>query len=155
PASPSPLTTNGRQAGKSDQRPLASDRRNRRSKHGRRSAAGSHRNPHHGALPPAVITATTQDRLAGAADSATLDSIRRSPIAANRRPPADRSSAIGREKTGMNSGRLRDGVFAVAITLLVLNVHVRGPGHGSLLHQFGDLWPAYAALCVSFFVIGA
>ena len=29
PASPSRLTTNGRQAGKSDQRPLASDRRNR------------------------------------------------------------------------------------------------------------------------------
>ena len=58
----------------------------------------------------------------------------------------------------MDSGRLEtfsDGVFAVAITLLVLNLHVRGPGHGSLLHQFGDLWPAYAALRVSFFVIGA
>jgi uncharacterized membrane protein len=42
----------------------------------------------------------------------------------------------------MDSGRLEtfsDGVFAVAITLLVLNLHVRGPGHGSLLHQFGDL----------------
>lgn len=57
----------------------------------------------------------------------------------------------------MDSARLEtfsDGVFAVAITLLVLNLHVRGPGHGSLVHQFGDLWPAYAALCVSFFVIG-
>jgi uncharacterized membrane protein len=57
----------------------------------------------------------------------------------------------------MDSGRLEafsDGVFAVAITLLVLNLHVRGPSHGSLLHQFGAQWPAYAALCVSFFVIG-
>jgi uncharacterized membrane protein len=57
----------------------------------------------------------------------------------------------------MDSRRLEafsDGVFAVAITLLVLNLHVRGPGHGSLLHQFGDQWPSYAALCVSFFVIG-
>lgn len=57
----------------------------------------------------------------------------------------------------MDGGRLEtfsDGVFAVAITLLVLNLHIRGPGHGSLLRQFGDQWPAYAALCVSFFVIG-
>ena len=57
----------------------------------------------------------------------------------------------------MDSSRLEtfsDGVFAVAITLLVLNLHVRGPGNGSLLHQFGHLWPGYAALCVSFFVIG-
>jgi uncharacterized membrane protein len=57
----------------------------------------------------------------------------------------------------MDSGRLEtfsDGVFAVAITLLVLNLHVRGPGHGSLLHQFGEQWPSYAAACVSFFVIG-
>jgi uncharacterized membrane protein len=46
----------------------------------------------------------------------------------------------------MDRGRLEtfsDGVFAVAITLLVLNVHVRGPGHGSLLHQLGNPWPAY------------
>jgi uncharacterized membrane protein len=57
----------------------------------------------------------------------------------------------------MDSGRLEafsDGVFAVAITLLVLNLHVPGPGHGSLAHQFAHLWPAYAALLVSFFVIG-
>jgi TMEM175 potassium channel family protein len=57
----------------------------------------------------------------------------------------------------MDTGRLEafsDGVFAVAITLLVLNLHVRGPGHGSLARQFGAGWPAYAALFVSFFVIG-
>ena len=36
----------------------------------------------------------------------------------------------------MDSDRLEtfsDGVFAVAITLLVLNLRVRGPGHGSLV----------------------
>jgi hypothetical protein len=57
----------------------------------------------------------------------------------------------------MDSGRLEtfsDGVFCVAITLLVLNLHVRGPGHGSLLRQSGDQWPAYAALCVTFLLIG-
>jgi uncharacterized membrane protein len=57
----------------------------------------------------------------------------------------------------MESDRLEtfsDGVFAVAITLLVLNLHVRGPGHGSLIHEFGQQWPSYAALCVSFFVVG-
>jgi uncharacterized membrane protein len=69
--------------------------------------------------------------------------------------PAHDATASGEE--ALDSGRLEtfsDGVFAVAITLLVLNLHVRGPGHGSLLHQFGDQWPSYAALCVSFFVIG-
>ena len=57
----------------------------------------------------------------------------------------------------MDSGRLEafsDGVFAVAITLLVLNLRVQGEGHGSLASQFAHLWPAYAALLVSFFVIG-
>ena len=48
-----------------------------------------------------------------------------------------------------------DGVFAVAITLLALDLAVEGPGHGStLLHQLGHRWPAYAAYVVSFFVIG-
>ena len=45
-------------------------------------------------------------------------------------------------------------VFAVAITLLVLNLRVRGPSHGSLASQFAAQWPSYAALFVSFFVIG-
>ncbi len=47
-----------------------------------------------------------------------------------------------------------DGVFAVAITLLALDLAVAGPGHGPLLHQLGHRWPAYAAYVVSFFVIG-
>ena len=47
-----------------------------------------------------------------------------------------------------------DGVFAVAITLLALDLTVAGPGHGTLAHQLSDRWPSYAAYVVSFFVIG-
>jgi len=49
-----------------------------------------------------------------------------------------------------------DGVFAVAITLLALDLAVTGPdsGQGSLAHQLGSRWPTYAAFVLSFFVIG-
>jgi uncharacterized membrane protein len=52
-----------------------------------------------------------------------------------------------------------DGVFAVAITLLVLNLAVAGPGtpghlNPPLLRQLGHLWPALAAYVLSFFMIG-
>ena len=49
-----------------------------------------------------------------------------------------------------------DGVFAVAITLLALNLVIdgRGPGHPSLLSQLGRAWPAFAAYLISFFTIG-
>src|SRR5579884_1423583 len=47
-----------------------------------------------------------------------------------------------------------DGVLAVAITLLALNLTVAGPGHGTLLHQLGDRWPAFLAYLISFVTIG-
>jgi uncharacterized membrane protein len=47
-----------------------------------------------------------------------------------------------------------DAVFAVAITLLALDLAVSGPGHGSLAHQLSQRWPSYAAYVVSFFIIG-
>ena len=47
-----------------------------------------------------------------------------------------------------------DGVFAVAITLLALNLTVAGPGHGHLLDQLYDRWPAFLAYLISFFMIG-
>jgi uncharacterized membrane protein len=48
-----------------------------------------------------------------------------------------------------------DGVFAVAITLLALNLTVAGPGHGiSLSDQIGLHWPAFVAYLISFFTIG-
>ncbi len=57
----------------------------------------------------------------------------------------------------MTRGRLEafsDGVFAVAITLLALNLTVAGPGHGSLTHQLANRWPSFAAYAVSFSTIG-
>jgi uncharacterized membrane protein len=48
-----------------------------------------------------------------------------------------------------------DGVFAVAITLLALDLTVAGPeGHGSLADQLHGKWPAFLAYLVSFFMIG-
>ncbi|HEX3324984.1 MAG TPA: TMEM175 family protein [Solirubrobacterales bacterium] len=47
-----------------------------------------------------------------------------------------------------------DGVFAIAITLLVLEVHVPQPGSGSLAHELGAQWPSYAAYVISFMTIG-
>jgi uncharacterized membrane protein len=57
----------------------------------------------------------------------------------------------------MGRGRLEgfsDSVFAVAITLLALNLFVRGPGHGSLSHQLTHAWPSWLAYAISFFTIG-
>jgi uncharacterized membrane protein len=57
----------------------------------------------------------------------------------------------------VDRGRLEafsDGVIAVAITLLALNLFVLVPGHGPLLGQLAAHWPAFIAYVVSFFVIG-
>lgn len=57
----------------------------------------------------------------------------------------------------MDRGRLEafsDGVFAVAITLLVIDLAVPGPGRGALGHQLASRWPSFAAYVVSFFTIG-
>jgi uncharacterized membrane protein len=57
----------------------------------------------------------------------------------------------------MDKGRAEafsDGVLAVAITLLVLDLHVEPAEDASLLHQLRQTWPSYAAYLVSFFVIG-
>jgi uncharacterized membrane protein len=47
-----------------------------------------------------------------------------------------------------------DGVFAVAITLLALDLTVAGPGHGQLIDQLGNRWPSFVAYLISFFMIG-
>jgi uncharacterized membrane protein len=55
----------------------------------------------------------------------------------------------------METGRLEafsDGVFAVAITLLVLNLGV--PVRGSVLTGLADEWPEFAAFALSFVIIG-
>jgi len=55
----------------------------------------------------------------------------------------------------MDKGRVEafsDGVFAVAITLLVLDI--KTSGKGSVAHQLSEQWPHYIAYVVSFAVIG-
>jgi uncharacterized membrane protein len=57
----------------------------------------------------------------------------------------------------MSKARLEafsDGVIAVAITLLALDLTVPEPRHGELLMQLGNHWPQFAAYAVSFFTIG-
>jgi uncharacterized membrane protein len=58
----------------------------------------------------------------------------------------------------MSKGRLEafsDGVFAIAITLLVLEIKVPSISEGkSLAHALLDLWPSYAGFVVSFITIG-
>ncbi len=57
----------------------------------------------------------------------------------------------------MSKGRLEafsDGVLAVAITLLVLDLRVPPPGRGGLGHALAHMWPSYAAYAISFLTIG-
>jgi uncharacterized membrane protein len=57
----------------------------------------------------------------------------------------------------MGKGRVEafsDGVFAIAITLLVLEVRAPDAGEGDLAGELAELWPSYSAYVVSFAVIG-
>jgi uncharacterized membrane protein len=58
----------------------------------------------------------------------------------------------------VSTGRLEtfaDGVFAIAATLLILNVDTAIPeGAGDLGHQLLEAWPAYVGYAVSFLTIG-
>src|SRR2546422_8608076 len=54
----------------------------------------------------------------------------------------------------MSTSRLEtfaDGVFAIAATLLILDVHASGAHLG---HQLLHVWPSYAAYAISFLTIG-
>ena len=52
-----------------------------------------------------------------------------------------------------------DGVFAIAITLLVLEIAVpaisEGIGSGEVIRGIGEEWPTYLAYFISFMTIGA
>jgi uncharacterized membrane protein len=58
----------------------------------------------------------------------------------------------------VSTGRLEsfsDGVIAVAITLLVLDIHVPAAStHHTLTHELLSQWPVYAAYVTSFITIG-
>ncbi|MEV6006364.1 TMEM175 family protein [Streptomyces sp. NPDC051976] len=55
------------------------------------------------------------------------------------------------------SGRVEafsDGVFAIAITLLVLEIKVPHDAGNDLWSALGEMWPSYAAYAVTFLIIG-
>jgi TMEM175 potassium channel family protein len=58
---------------------------------------------------------------------------------------------------GMRVGRMEafsDGVFAIVITLLILDVKVPSSAGGHLGRALAEQWPQYAAYLISFFVVG-
>jgi uncharacterized membrane protein len=74
------------------------------------------------------------------------------------RPAGGRGSRLGPGLlTRVETGRVEafsDGVIAIAITLLVLEIHVPEAPPGGLGRALLDQWPSYAAYAVSFAVIG-
>ena len=61
-------------------------------------------------------------------------------------------------RRGLPTGRLEafsDGVFAIAITLLVLDIALPAGASRHLLRSVGELWPSYVAYVASFSTIGA
>jgi uncharacterized membrane protein len=62
-------------------------------------------------------------------------------------PPAEESATNRLEA-------FSDGVFAIAITLLVLELHIPETGGRSLARALADEWPQFAAYLTSFLIIG-
>jgi uncharacterized membrane protein len=63
-----------------------------------------------------------------------------------------------RPPAGLRTGRFEafsDGVFAIAITLLVLEISVPAGSEDDLLGEIGDQWTSYLAYVASFSTIGA
>ena len=57
-----------------------------------------------------------------------------------------------------STGRLEafsDGVFAIAITLLILEIQIEPDGYADLWRSLADEWPSYLAYVTSFLTIGA
>jgi uncharacterized membrane protein len=69
-------------------------------------------------------------------------------------PPSDPPSGV-RTYTTQRMEAFSDGVFAIAITLLVLDLAVPLGSQKDLLAAVGHQWPSYVAYVVSFATIGA
>ena len=67
------------------------------------------------------------------------------------RPPHEAGGGLGKSRIEAFS----DGVFAVAITLLALEIKVPEAAAGrSLTEQLGALWPQFASYILTFFIVG-
>src|SRR4051794_25011250 len=100
----------------------------------------------HGLSPPATAPDANASR---ATIGMTHPARMRSRLAAARQGP----DGVPSKGLGMSTSRLEafsDGVFAVAITLLVLDIRPPQEAESSsaLWHGLGDLWPHYAAYAV-------
>src|SRR4051795_10160430 len=74
-------------------------------------------------------------------------------------PDDARPRRVAARLAALSSGRGRleafsDGVMAIAITLLILDVKVPLAEEGRLAHDLAHQWPSYAAYVVTFLVIG-
>ena len=74
--------------------------------------------------------------------------------AATHEPASPRELRVREEKETGRVEAFSDGVFAIAITLLVLELKVPPPGRGPLGRALLEQWPSYAAFLVSFATIG-
>jgi TMEM175 potassium channel family protein len=64
-------------------------------------------------------------------------------------------TAGGQESDTLRIEVFSDGVFAIAITLLIIEIGVPHVGeHGSLLDELARLWPSYLGYAISFLIIG-
>src|SRR6201981_1397768 len=72
-------------------------------------------------------------------------------------PPPEAPETQPRRR-GFRTGRLEafsDGVFAIAVTLLILDIGVSGTAGHDLGPAIRSLWPSYLAYVASFSTIGA
>src|ERR1700748_2781330 len=72
-------------------------------------------------------------------------------------PPSEEAPSQPRRR-GFRTGRLEafsDGVFAIAVTLLILDIGVSGTAGHDLGAAIRSLWPSYLAYVASFSTIGA
>jgi uncharacterized membrane protein len=79
----------------------------------------------------------------------------------HRRSPQKEGRLSNADEAGLTKSRieaLADGVFAVAMTLLVFEIKVPGPaqeaGAGGLARHLASLWPNFVSYAISFFVLG-
>ena len=81
------------------------------------------------------------------------------PMSTEEPPPETPSEAPSQpRRRGFRTGRLEafsDGVFAIAVTLLILDIGVSGTAGHDLGAAIRGLWPSYLAYVASFSTIGA
>jgi hypothetical protein len=109
--------------------------------------------------PPNSVTAPRRDRAVEAHGMVAVTEGARADSRSDRRAAAGADHGAGPRQRGLtlSTGRVEafsDGVFAVAITLLVFGIAVPTVKAGGLRQALLDEWPSYATYAVSFATIG-